>query len=307
MPQPMVSVVIPAFNAGRTIERALASVSAQDYQPLEVIVIDDGSTDDTAGRVARYRDHRVRLVRLAQNRGEAAAMNEGLASATGDFVGFLDADDEWLPGKLSVQVPLLIAEADMSFVCSRWREVDESGSVAEQPDPDLLGPPTGAELWRELLARAFVLKSTVVARRSHLLATGGFDIRLPVADDQDMWIKLALLGVVGCCKETLTVYHRMPNSLTRQYERQEKDFVLPMVSKHVQAQRHRLTSADLCHILGARYAQIGRSLYSGGRYVTGTYFLLRAALLGVRPAMSICYIVTASPPARWLKRYFLHG
>jgi glycosyltransferase involved in cell wall biosynthesis len=303
VPSPLVSVLIPAFNAGRTIDRALASVFAQDYQPLEIIVIDDGSTDDTAARVASHRHEGIRLVRLEENRGEAAAMNAGLELARGEFVAFLDADDEWLAGKLSAQVSLLVANPDMSFVCSRWREIDESGCASEQPDPALLGPFTGASLWRELLARAFVLKSTVVARALRLQATGGFDTGLPVADDQDMWIRLALLGPVGCRPEPLTAYYRSPDSLTQRYRLREQDFVLPMVRKHVHMQRSRLSSGEVRRILGTRYAQIGRSLYQAGRYLSGLHYLSRAIVWGIQPAGHLAFILVASPPGRWLRHH----
>jgi glycosyltransferase involved in cell wall biosynthesis len=305
MPSPLVSVLIPAFNAGRTIDRALASVFAQDYQPIEIIVVDDGSTDDTAARVASYRHKRVCLVRLEQNRGEAAAMNEGLELTRGEFVAFLDADDEWLPGKLRVQVPLLTADPEMSFVCSRWRQIDESGLVTEQPA--LFGPSISVSLWRELLARAFVLKSTVVARTSRLDAAGGFDTRLSVADDQDMWIRLALLGAVACCPEPLTVYHKLPDSLTQRYRVRQKDFVLPMVRKHIETQRNRLTSTDIRHILGTRYAQIGRSLYQEGRYMSGLNYLCRAILLGTQPVAHLAFVLIASPPVRWLRHRMRHA
>jgi glycosyltransferase involved in cell wall biosynthesis len=303
MSRPLVSVVIPAFNADRTIDRALTSVFAQDYQPLEIIVVDDGSTDETAARVARYRSKMVRLLRLERNRGVAAATNAGLGVAKGEFIAFLDADDEWLPGKLRIQVPLLVANPSMPFVCSRWQETDPLGSVTEQPDPDLYRRSTHPSLWRDLLATAFVLKSTVVARSSYLDATGGFDARLSPADDQDMWIRLALLGVVGCRMEALTVYHRTPGSLTQRYHLREKDFVLPMVTKHIHAQRHSLTPKEIHRILGARYAQIGRSLYQAGRYFSGLYYLGRAILLGAQPGTHLVYILIASPPGRRLRHH----
>jgi glycosyltransferase involved in cell wall biosynthesis len=303
MSWPLISVVIPAFNAGRTIDRALASVIAQDYHPLKIIVIDDGSTDNTGERVISRRDERMRLLRLDRNSGEAAAMNEGLKLASGEFVAFLDADDEWLPGKLRTQMPILLATPAMSFVCSRWRQIDQAGRVAEQPDPAHFGPPISVDLWRELLARAFVLKSTVIARTSHLHAAGGFDRSMPVADDQDMWIKLALLGSVGCCPEPLTIYHELPSSLTQLYRTREKDFVMPMVRKHIATQRKRLTPRETRRILGARYAQFGRSLYQSGRYLKGLYYLARAILLGFQPADHLIFIILALPPTRRLKHF----
>ena len=307
MPSPLVSVVIPAFNADSTIHRALSSVFAQGYRPLEIIVIDDSSTDDTAARVARFHGQELRLITLPRNRGEAAAMNEGIAVARGEFVAFLDADDEWLPGKLQTQVPVLIANPATSFVCSRWRQVDEAGRVTEQPDPTLFGPTIRISLWRELLARAFVLKSTVLVRSGLLAATGGFDTSLPVADDQDMWIRLALLGGVGCHPEPLTIHYKSQHSLTHRYRLREREFVLPMVRRHIETQRHKLTSSDTRHILGARYAQIGRTHYQSGQYLTGLCYLARAISLGFQPLAHLAFIVIALPPIRRLRHCIRHA
>jgi glycosyltransferase involved in cell wall biosynthesis len=301
MPWPLVSVLIPAFNAGRTIDRALASVFAQNYQPLEILVIDDGSTDDTAERVAKYRNKVVRPLGLGRNRGVSAATNAGLALAKGEFIAFLDADDEWLPGKLRAQLDLLERHPGMSFVCGPWREIDLSGLLTLQP---LDAPPRGTcrkTAWRELLARSFVLKSTVIARATHVLRTGGFDENLLIAEDQDMWIRLAMIGTVGWHPEPLTVHHETPHSLTHRHALRQKDFVLPMIAKHVFAQRHNLTSEEIRGIFGTRYAQIGRSLYHAGRYFGGLYYLGRAILLGTQPAGHLAFILVASPPIRWLR------
>src|SRR5436190_1570422 len=99
---PQVSVIVPAFNAGRTISAALASVFAQTYRDFEVIVVDDGSTDDTAARIAEWGD-RVLYVRQP-NGGPARARNTGIGRSRGRLVAFLDADDVWLPEKLERQV-----------------------------------------------------------------------------------------------------------------------------------------------------------------------------------------------------------
>src|SRR5438093_4604419 len=98
-PQPLVTVIVPAYNAAATSARALESALAQTYRQIEVIVIDDASNDATSEIVAAYRDERIRLLRLPRNQGESGAMNEGIANARGEYVAFLDADDEWLPTK----------------------------------------------------------------------------------------------------------------------------------------------------------------------------------------------------------------
>src|SRR6516162_596409 len=104
---PLVSVIIPAYNAERTLRRAIDSALAQDYQPIEIIVVDDGSKDATSEVAAAYLDKAVQLVQLPRNCGESGAMNTGIAVAKGEYIAFLDADDEWLPKKLTRQIAAL--------------------------------------------------------------------------------------------------------------------------------------------------------------------------------------------------------
>src|SRR4051812_26302017 len=111
---PLVSVVIATYNSGRFVGQAVRSVLAQTYRPFEIVVVDDGSTDDTAGVLAGYRDG-VRYV-YQENRGPAAARNRGIAEAAGELVAFLDADDEWHPEKLSRQWEALSASPRAGLV-----------------------------------------------------------------------------------------------------------------------------------------------------------------------------------------------
>jgi len=101
MAYPPVTVLIPAYNASGTIERALSSVWCQNYPEVEVIIVDDGSIDDTSHRVEKMGTANLRLIRLDQNRGVATAMNIGIREARTEYITFLDADDEWLPNKLT--------------------------------------------------------------------------------------------------------------------------------------------------------------------------------------------------------------
>jgi glycosyltransferase involved in cell wall biosynthesis len=125
-PTVAVTVVIPTYNFGRFIEEAVASVLSQDVRDLEVIVIDDGSTDDTGDRLARIADPRVRRVQL-DHVGVGAARNYGLSVARGRHVAFLDADDRWRPGKLRRQLDLLESEPQVGFVFTNFVRFDDQG------------------------------------------------------------------------------------------------------------------------------------------------------------------------------------
>jgi glycosyltransferase involved in cell wall biosynthesis len=122
----LVSVVIPAHNTERYVAEAVTSVLTQQVSDLEVIVVDDASTDNTAQVVADLGDPRVRLVRLDKV-GVGAARNRGICLARGRFIAFLDADDRWCAGKLTRQIALLEAEPDVGFVFTNFRRFDPSG------------------------------------------------------------------------------------------------------------------------------------------------------------------------------------
>ncbi len=125
-----VSVIMPAFNAAPFIEEAVESVLTQGVDGLELLVVDDGSTDDTLVRLRRVQDPRLRVVPLSKV-GVGAARNHGLSLARGEYLGFLDADDRWRPGKLRQQLALLESEPDVGFVFTNFRRFDASGFHAE--------------------------------------------------------------------------------------------------------------------------------------------------------------------------------
>ena len=298
---PSVSVIIPAFNAAATIRRAVDSVLAQTYRNYEVIVIDDGSRDTTADIVASHYGDRVRLLCLARNQGESAAMNHGIAAAEGELIAFLDADDEWLPDKLAKQVDALNRNPDAVMVSCACRFLDVHGNVFREFGM----PPDGIdkyEVWRLLLAGSFIAKPCVVARVAAFRKVGKFDTNLAIAADQDMWIRLAMTGAVEFVPEFLTTVHDTAGSLTKVYAAKADKFVLPMIRQHVERQRHRLTPHDVNRILSERYAAVGRNLYQAGSVVRGTALIAKAVSMGYRVPQHLWYLVAASPPAQVLKR-----
>jgi glycosyltransferase involved in cell wall biosynthesis len=195
-PSALVSVIIPTFNYGRFVTQAVDSVLAQGYRPLEVVVVDDGSTDDTRARLSRYGPP-VRYV-YQSNAGPEAARNTGLSLARGKWVAFLDPDDYWLAGKLEAQVCWLQNQPDAVMVCSR--------TCAEPPA--CLPRGDGRVRWLtldEIYMRNPVCTSTVLARRAAVEAVGRFRAGIR-SEDWDLWMRLARAGRIAMMEEPWVVY-----------------------------------------------------------------------------------------------------
>jgi len=183
-----VSVVVPSFNHARYLRQCIDSVLAQDHADLEVIVVDDGSTDGSLDIVAGY-GARLRLIQQRGGR-QARARNLALAVATGDLVAFLDSDDRWLPGRLSSAVAAFDADAGAAVVWGDYRTIDADGRVTGEHrwvDP-------GRDFARVLIAGNPICNGTATARRRVLDDIGGFDERVPRVCDGAAWYQVAALG-----------------------------------------------------------------------------------------------------------------
>lgn len=195
---PRFSVVMAAFNARRTVRAAIESVLAQTISDLELIVVDDGSTDGTADAVARVDDPRVRYV-AQPNRGPAAARNTGIAQARGEYVVFLDSDDLFLPSYLERSEAALRATPGAGFAYGDAYVFDDlTGKVRRRsamarnrpPDP----PPADREAFLlELLGRNFIYVAVTVPREV-LARLGGFDESLKGPEDYELWLRILLHG-----------------------------------------------------------------------------------------------------------------
>jgi glycosyltransferase involved in cell wall biosynthesis len=205
---PRVSVVTPTHDRASMVVRAIASVLAQTFRDFELIVVDDGSTDNTADVVAAISDPRLRFARLVTSGGASRARNAGIAVARGEWVAFLDDDDEWLPQMLEVQLARLVASTDprtSAVYCLIDTVTEDDGIV---PVPYELPLPEG-DVLDSILARAHtVFPSAHVVRRSALLQVGGFDETFRAVEDRDLWVRLALAGHhFVAVPEVLVLYH----------------------------------------------------------------------------------------------------
>ena len=182
---PMVSVIIPAFNRGNMIREAVDSVLDQDFPDAELIVVDDGSTDDTPRLLAAYGDG-LRLIRQ-ENRGVSAARNVGIRAASGALIALLDSDDEWLPGKLTAQTEYFKAHPD-TLIC-QTQEIWIRNGV--RVNPGKRHRKEAGIIFERSLALCLVSPSAVMMRKSLLAEVGLFDETLPACEDYDLWLRIA--------------------------------------------------------------------------------------------------------------------
>jgi hypothetical protein len=214
MSRPSVSVVIPTYNSGRLVTEAVASVLAQTEPASEVIVVDDGSVDDTRERLGGMMG-RIRY-EYQENRGVAAARNRGVALAAGEFVAFLDADDVWHPRKLGCQLASFAADPDLGMVGTGT--FDWPAAVFAEIGADGAGR-ASALSWRRLVVKNHLATSSILARRSVLVEAGEFDPRLQGPEDHDLWIRVAALAKVAKLDLPLTGYRVVEGSLSKQAAR----------------------------------------------------------------------------------------
>lgn len=207
---PLVSVVIVTYNKADTIAAAIESVQQQTFRDLEILVVDDGSTDDTAAQVARF-GNPVRYL-PKPNGGTGSARNLGIAQSKGRFIAFLDGDDLWLPKKLESQMEVFRREPDVGAVqCSAYC-VDEQLRVFEKricaPQRDSL---ENFLLFRNLPA----FSSAVVIRKETFERVGGFATDLVILSDWDMACRLAQAGTLRSLPEILVLYRHYPKNQSR--------------------------------------------------------------------------------------------
>jgi glycosyltransferase involved in cell wall biosynthesis len=199
---PLVSVVIPTYNYGRFIGETIESALAQTYSSVEIVVVDDGSTDDTRERVAAY-GNRLRYVHQ-QNRGVSAARNTGIRAAQGELIALLDSDDLWLPEKLERQVSVWVRQPDSGLVATERFAIDETGRRLDYVDERRSRDGFRELTMRDLLEFPAFSPSSVLARKDALPAAGGFDEGLTAVEDMEMWVRIAARFRVLRLNATLT-------------------------------------------------------------------------------------------------------
>jgi NAD(P)-dependent dehydrogenase (short-subunit alcohol dehydrogenase family) len=206
MVAPRVSVVLPVWNGERFLVRAIESVLSQTFTSLELLVIDDGSTDETAAIARGFaaRDARVVVV-TREHGGVAQALNAGIAAARGQYIARMDADDVSFPSRLQRQIEFLDARPDCVAVGTAVEIIDEIG--------EHVGTKTFAETHDEIESELIggtsaIAHPTVLARRDALVAVGGYELDRYPSEDYDLWIRLVEKGQLANLREPLLAYRR---------------------------------------------------------------------------------------------------
>ena len=194
------SVIVAVYNGAKTLTQTIESILSQTYDNFELLLIDDGSTDESRNLIEKYlEDERVKYFKK-QNGGVASARNFGIARATGEVIGFCDQDDQWLPQKLEKQIQLF-SDPDVGLVYS-WVDIDRHGK-RECSTPEFEG-----ECFEALLNRNFVSCCTAMVRRTVLNQVNGLDEsrELHGVDDRHLWLKVARISKLAVAKTPLAIY-----------------------------------------------------------------------------------------------------
>lgn len=212
MSRPIVSVVIATYNSGTYLKDAIESVLKQSMPELELLVIDDGSTDGTRALVQSFSDKRLRYI-WQSNAGQTSAKNHGIREATGEFIGFCDGDDYWYPDKLELQLPMFSKSPDVGVVYSATDIIDERGTFIEKSKLAL----HRGNVTDRLFMTNFVPFGTAIVRRKCIEEHGAFDEQLRMGIDWDLWLRISANYLFDFVPESTYAYRIWSGQMSKNW------------------------------------------------------------------------------------------
>jgi glycosyltransferase involved in cell wall biosynthesis len=287
---PKVSVVIPAYNREETIDQAIESVFHQTYNNMEVIVVDDGSTDSTVEVVKEYSDPKLSIVEHNENRGGSAARNTGVKEATGKYISFLDSDDRWKPIKTQLQVKLLESR-DSSWIASYCNVEHISGNIVSEIIKNSSRYAKKEEGGRELVPNVLSLEfdlggaSTLMAKSSVVNSMGGFDSRFERHQDFEFLIRLLKQGQVAHAPYPLVLkqstgypaIEKVENAKYELFNKFEED-VRAAESDNIPIRKHHKFDLARCHMAVGDWQTSLKLLIDSKPYGTGVLGFTKATI-----------------------------
>lgn len=212
----MVSVIVPTYNRANVIGRAIASILHQTYPAYEVIIVDDGSTDETMSVIEGIQDARIRYIALDKNQGVAHARNVGIQEAKYDYIAFLDSDDEWLPDKLELQMRKM-TKSDRRFgmvYCRMGGLLRDGSGRFVCPRQDYVKEILEGDLFKPLLFQNVVGTPAMIVRRECLEQVGGFKESIQCLEDWELVLRIAKLWEIGFVDRILVEVHKSAGSVS---------------------------------------------------------------------------------------------
>lgn len=306
----LVSVILPTYNCASYLPYTIESVLGQEYNDLELIVVDDGSTDNTAEIVEPF--HSLASFRYLpqKNQGVSIARNNGIKSASGEFIAFIDADDIWYPEKLSVQIGVLTSNPDLLGVFSDFDRADVNGMVTAKHSikvtypvfkqfnldwPEIFQSKTSfcnciienrktnydiyyGDIFRSLFLGNFINTCSVVLRKRVIQECGYFNPERKTQEDYEFWLKIAATGPLAYIDESLLFYRRRADQLTSQKNLFEIHKNSLEVLENVLASElgDRLDANDIESRMSRKHAEYAKNLLGLNRKHEARYHILKS-------------------------------
>lgn len=277
-----VSVIIPTYNRGYIIRRALQSVYSQTWKDFEIIVVDDGSTDNTEVILEEecLRHPNVKYIRHEVNRGVPVARNTGILNSKGEYIAFLDSDDRWFPTKLYEQMRVFQSNREeIGLVYTGYKWYEPNGNVIK------VIPKYEGYVFNKLLSNNFIACSSVVVPRKVLDVVGLFDMHLTANQDYDMWLRIAKKYPIKFVPKLLVeINMHGSDRISINY----KNKAISYYNLYLKY-KHEIKTLKLEH---KYFFSIGRNLIRGGNIKVGRYFLLKAFLNGRNIKYAKCLFIS---------------
>lgn len=220
----MISVIIPTYNRAHLLKRAINSVLNQTYKDIEVIIVDDCSEDNTKEVVNSIESKKIRYIRLENNSGACKARNVGIKKSSGEYIAFLDSDDEWCPDKLEKQYNYLIMNESNIVVCNYNYEKWNKTKLAMRKSNNFI-------TYDELLYKNYVTTGAILTKKSILEDVGFFDESMPRYQDWELALRISKKYKIGFMDEPLLTLHYQQNSITNSTSKKKKYIALEKMYK----------------------------------------------------------------------------
>jgi glycosyltransferase involved in cell wall biosynthesis len=265
---PTVSVIIPTYNREQLLGRAIKSVLVQTYQDFELIIVDDGSTDNTERLVKNFKSEKIRYIRSRENKGVSAARNIGIQSAKGDYIAFQDSDDEWMPEKLEKQMRAFeTAPPEVGIVYTGFLMITVN-KRDYKPSAEIT--PKDGNIFRSILRGEYlVAPQTTVIKRECFEKAGMFDEDFLSLEDWELFLRFSRYYQFKYINEPLLLYYYQPNSVPRIKNVVVRAYklILKMYFEDIKQDKR---------LLARHYLRLGHLLYFSGEHNEGRSYFFKS-------------------------------